>query len=509
MPWSVAAAAIGAGASIYSANKAADKQTSTQQQSLDPRAQNILYGNAGTLKAGAQPTGVNPDGSPYYPDSAYEGRNLGLLPQYQAMLNNPQNAGMQLAGQAYDNYVGKFTPWDLEQARQGALGLTNSSGLAHQMEAAQGGYTSPFSVAQSAYPGGNQGPQTAKGNTATASLINGPSQNDLNLNPVYNNFLNGDLGNNPYLAGSIQKGLNQSANQFGQMQGSLTKNFKENILGSLRGEAIANGGYGGSRQGIAEGKAADALTTQLAQALSQYGQNQTDAAVAAQAGAYNQDRANQLSALSGLSGNQYNVAGQNAGFQNQVGLSNAQMLNQNNQFNAGVGNNYLSQMLQNNQFNANAQNAANAMQYGGNQQMNMQNLANKQNAGQFNAGALLNMDQLNSQNKATGVGLLGNLTNNNFNMASANNDYKLNQASKVNNLMAPYLGMGQTTTSSQPLYQNQGANALGGAMAGAQLFKQFGGNFGSSGGNSGTNNPGAGANGFVDWSYGSVGNPGY
>lgn len=485
MAFGLSASAIGSiagpliGGLMGGSSGSGGQQTSTQQQQLDPRAQNIIYGNQGTLKPGAQPKGTDASGNPIYADSDYEGRNLGLLPRAQAMLDDPQKAGMQLAGQAYDNYVGKFTPYDLEQQRQTASALATSGGVAHQMQAAQGGYTSPFNVAQSAFPSGvDMGPQTARANTASASLINGPSQNNLNLNPVYSDFLGGELGNNPYLAGSIQKGLNQSANQFNQLQNSMTKNFKESILPSLRSEAIANGGYGGSRQGIAEGKAADAFATQLAQALSQVGQNNTDSAVSAQAGAYNQDRANQLNALSNLSGNQYNVAGQNAGIQNQNSLANAQMLNSMGQFNAGVGNNYnsqlLSQMLNNNQFNTSAQNAANAMQYGGNQQMNMQNLANKQNAGQFNASALLGMDQLNSQNKATGAGLLGQLTNNNFNMASQNNDYKLNQAGKVNSLMAPYLGMGQTTTSSQPLYQNQGANVLGGALAGANLFKSFG-----------------------------------
>jgi len=469
---------VSAGAAVYSASKSGKAQTGTQQQQLDPRAQDILYGFQGNLKPGAKPTGTDANGNPIYADSDYEGRNLGLLPQFQGLLNKPQDPGMQLAGQAASNYVGKFTPFDLEQMRQGALGLTNSSGLAHQMQAALGGYTSPYDVAQSSLPYG-YGPQTANANTAQASLINAPSQNALNLNPALGNFVYGDLGNNPYLTGSIQKGLNQSANQFSDLQNNMTKNFKENILGSLRGEAIANGGYGGSRHGIAESKAADAFATQMANALSQVGQNNTDAAVQAQANAYNQDRANQLNAVMGLSGQQYNVAGQNAGAQNQVGLSNAQMLNQMGQFNAGVGNNYLSQLLQNSQFNAGAKNNALSQQYAGNQGMNLANLQNQQGANQYNANALFNMDQLNSQNKATGIGLLGNLGNNIYNMASNQNDYQINQAGKVNSLMSPYLGMGQTTVSSQPLYQNQGANVLGGALAGAQLFKNFGSNFGS------------------------------
>lgn len=468
--------------------------TQTVKNEIDPRMAAILYGSGKTLKDGANPTGTDGNGQPVYAESDYIPASQGLLSRFQGLLDKPQNQGLQSFGNYNNAYLNNDLPFDMGQLRHVSWALSDSGGKAHQMQAAQGGYTSPFGVAQSAFPGGNLGAHTANANTANVSLINAPGQNGIGLDAAYNDVIYGDLGNNPFLAGSIQKGLNQSNTNFQNLVADATQDFKENVLGSIRGDAIVNGQYGGSRQGIAEGKAADSLARNMTRALSQVGQNQTDAAVQAQAQAFSQDRQDQLSALSGLSGLQYGVAGQNAGFQNQTNLSNAQMLNQNNQFNAGVGNNYLSQLLQNNQFNAAAQNAANAMQYGGNQQMNMANLNNRQGANQYNAGALFNMDQLNSQNKATGAGLLSNLANQQYGYAINQNDYALNQAGKINNLISPYANLGSTQTSAgtTPVYQNTGANILGGAMAGAKLFKQFGGIF--SGTNSGGNQVNADGN---------------
>ena len=460
MAW---AAVAGAAVSVVGGalSKKSGDATSTQTNQLNPGMQQLLYG---------------------------DGKTGGLLAYNQSLLSQPKSQGLNTFGQYADAYMGADAPFDMGQIRNTASALATSNGIAPQIQAARGGYTTPYNVAQSAFPGGNQGPQTANANTANVNLISAPSQNGLNLNPALGNFAYGDLGNNPYLTGGIQKGLNQSANQFNQLQDSMTKNFKENVLGSLRGEAIANGGYGGSRQGIAEGKAADAFATQMANALSQVGQNNTDAAVQAQANAYNQDRANQLNAVMGLSGQQYNVAGQNAGFQNQNALSNAGMLNSMGQFNAGVGNNYLTQLLQNSQFNANAQNNALGQQYSGNQAMNLANLGNQQGTNQFNAGNIMNMAQLNSQNKATGAGLLRGLVGQNNQYANNLNDYEINRATKVNNLIAPYTGLGGSVTSSQPTYSDPLSSGLGGAMAGLQLYKQFGNlnnnNSGNSSGNS-------------------------
>jgi hypothetical protein len=453
MSW---AAVAGAAVSVVGgalSSKSSGQQTSTKQNQLNPGMQELLYG---------------------------DGTKGGLLSQNLSYLNAQKLPGLEQFGNYTSAYLQNEAPYDMGQVQQTAKALATSNGVAPQIQAARGNFTNPFNVAQSAFPGGNQGPQTANANTANVSLINAPSQNGLNLNPALNNIVYGDLGNNDYLAGSIQKGLNQSNASFQNMMADATQNFNENIIPGIRGDAIVNNTLGGSRQGIAEGKAGSEFAKQIARTASQVAQNQTDAAVQAQANQFNQDRQNQLNAAMGLSGQQYGVAGQNAGYQNQNALANAGMLNSMGQFNAGVGNNYLGQLLQNNQFNANAQNANNAMQYGGNQQMNLANLGYQQGTNQFNAGNTMNMAELNSRNKAVGAGLLSGQVNQIYGYGNNANDADINRATKVNSIISPYSGLGGSQISSQPLYQNQAANAVGGALSGLQLYNQFGG--GNSGG---------------------------
>jgi len=481
------------------------QQTQTTQQQLDPRIASILFGSGSkTLKEGAKPTGTDANGNPIYAESDYNQPTQGLLARYQGLLDKPQSAGLQQAGQGADSFLGGTAYNDLVQQRLAAMDMINSPYSAPQMSsaygsAAQGGFTNPMQAAQAFAPQGYTAQNAGISLAGPAAQINAPSQNNLNLDPALGNIINGDLGNNPYLAGAIQKGLNQSSANFQNLKDDMLTSFKQDLLPSIRGDAIVNGQYGGSRQGLAEGKAADSLTRNMTRALSQVGQNQTDAAVAAQAQQFAQDRQNQLSAAMGLSGQQFGVAGANAGAQNQVNLSNAQLTNQGAQFNANAGNQaqqqayagLLSSILQ----NAQNQQAANATNYQGQQQMNLQNLgnrqqtgmqnqANQQQANQYNTGLQFNTNQLNSQNRATGVGLLGGIQNNAYNWANNANDYQLNQAGKVNGLLAPYMSANSSQTSSAPLYQNQGANILGGALAGSQLFKNFG-----SGDNSSTYRP--------------------
>ncbi|MFZ6874224.1 hypothetical protein ACO0LF_19375 [Undibacterium sp. Di27W] len=504
MPWSVVAAVGGAFVSgiMNDRNSSSQQQTQTQQQQLDPRIAAMLFGSGEkTLKAGAKPTGMDENGNPTYAESDYNQPTQGLLSRYQGLLDKPQNLGLQLSGTAADNYVGANSAYDFGQQRMASLGLMNDPFSAPQMNAAQGYaaqgiFTNPMMAAQGYAPNGYNAEQARVFTAAPAAQINAPSQNDLNLNPALGNIINGDLGNNPYLAGAIQKGLNQSSANFQNLKDDMLTSFKQDLLPSIRGDAIVNGQYGGSRQGLAEGKAADSLTRNLTRALSQVGQNQTDAAVQAQSQQYAQDRQNQLSAAMGLSGQQYGVSGANAAATNQVNLANAGMINQGNQFNANSTNQaqqqayqgQLSTLMQNSQF----QQQANSTNYQGNQQMNlqnlgnrqqinMQNLANQQQANQYNTGMQFNTHQLNSQNRATGAGLLGSVQNNAYNQAQNANDYLINQAGKINALLAPYIGANSSSVSSAPLYQNQGANILGGALAGAQLFKQFNSDLGSNG----------------------------
>lgn len=363
-------AAIGGGIggllSSHSSSTPSGNATTTQQQQMDPRIAGMLFGDGST---GSQ----------------------GLLPQYQGMLGQPQNAGINTYGRATDAYLG----YDATQDQNKIRDLASS-----QMKGNIPAVVTPGAV------------------------IKAPAQNGMDLTGSYDKFINGDPAANPYLTGAIQKGIDQSTNAFTNMQTDATRNLTQNVLPSIRSGAQAAGGYGGSRQGIAEGLAMGQFGTDMARAAGQFGQNNTDAAVAAQSGQFSQGQDRALAATQGLGAQQYGVASQNAQFDQQANLTNNQA-----------------------QQNANALNAT-VQQQGAN------NLS----------------------------GILGSA----YTVGQNQDSYALNQAGKVNGLLAPYLGQvpGSSTTS-QPLYQNTGGNALAGATAGMALGKQFSGLLGSSGSSSG------------------------
>jgi len=106
-------------------------------------------------------------------------------------------------------------------------------------------------------------------------------------------------GINPYLqqqADSLKAGVNQ--------------NLKQQMLPAIRSSALANGSFGSSRQGIAEGVAAGNASTGIAGALASL-----------YSGAYNTDQANQTSRMGiganyslGMGGLQNSATAQNQGF---------------------------------------------------------------------------------------------------------------------------------------------------------------------------------------------------
>lgn len=85
---------------------------------------------------------------------------------------------------------------------------------------------------------------------------------------------------------------------------TATDNLRQNILPNIGGGAVAAGGYGGSRQGIAEGLA-----------IGQTNQGISNAVANLQGNAYQFDQANETNRL-GLN-NQYNLGLGNLGLQNQ------------------------------------------------------------------------------------------------------------------------------------------------------------------------------------------------
>lgn len=385
--------AIGGGGSKQTGN-----QTITQQQQIDPRIDQMLFGG-----------------------SNGNGPQAGLLSQYQGMLGQPQNAGAKIYGQAGDNYVGKFGAYDMEQARNAANGLMAGNTAAPTMGAA----------------------------SMTAAQVNAPSQNGLNLSGSYDKFINGDAGANPYLTKSIQGGIDQSTNQFKQMQDESTNNLMRNVLPSIRSNSVLSGQYGGSRQGIAEGNAISDFTKQQQQAATQFGQNNTNQAVGAQANSFNQGQDRALSATQGLGAQQYGVASQNATMQQQA-----------------------------NQANANFQQSAN----------------------QNNQQAQLGTNALNSANTQAGMSGLTGILNNAGIQAQNQDSYALNQAGKVNGLLTPYLGVNGNSTTSQPLYQNSGGQLLGGITAGLGMYNGLNKN--------GAFN-GSGSNPITQYNWNSGGNDGW
>lgn len=367
-------------------SKSASKnQTATTTQQLDPRAQAIIYGNGATGQHG-------------------------LLTQYQQLGQAPQNKGLMDFGQANLNYLSN-APADMWGIRETANGLLSGTNAAPRAQASAIG-----------------GAAFAQGN-----MVQAPSQNGIDLKGSYDSFINGPRGGNPFLTSAIQGGMKQSQNVFDQMQGSATENLKENILPGIRSASVLSGQYGGSRQGIAEGNAIGDHAKAIQQAATQFGQNNTNAAVGAQANAYETDSNRALDATKGLGAQQYGVAQQDAATKNAAEFMNVGQANQN--------------------YQANAQ-----MQ----QQTNLANL-----------GAEQQQNSLNQNGQLAGAGLLSGQLGTAYGVGQNHDNFALNRAGQVNGLLAPYLSQGGSQTSSQPIYQNTAGNMFGGAMAGLGLYNQF------------------------------------
>jgi hypothetical protein len=358
--------------------------TSTSQTTLDPAIQNLIFGGNGSQ---------------------------GLLSQYSALLNKPQDAGLAQYGNANNNYLGTYGAGDLNSIHSAAQGLMAGSGAP-----SAGGGVGVGNVLW------NQG-----------ATVNAPAQNNIDLTGSYNSFLNG--GDTSKLLSSLQAGNALTNQQLQQNQASLTDNLQKSVLPSIRGGAIAAGQYGGSRQGIAEGNAISDFTKQLNDSTTQIGLANSANNANALAANYENGQNRALAATQGLGAQQYGVASQNASMGQQANLANQ-----------AVGNNAA-------QFNA----------------------SQTQQANQFNAGLQSQQNQQNNSAAVAGSGLLSGLLGQAYNTGSSQNNYDLNQYSAINSLLSPYLNANATTTTtgSQPLYSNQGAGILGGVSSGLGIFNKL------------------------------------
>lgn len=513
-------------------------QTVTQQQQLDPRITNTIFGSgARTLRPGVVPQ-YGETGQMLNPDSDFS-TDSGLLGRFQGYFDQPQNPLMQQFGQTNQQYLATHGGQDMEAMRTAAGGLLTGI-QAPQMGAASVRQQNPMqsagmqaptnmlasnvmptrdmSVASMSAPASMTAAQAGAAQME-AARTEAPGQNNISLAPAYQDMVYGAPGANPFLTGAIQGGINQSSNAFGNMLTSATRNLTENVLPTIRSGARASGSYGGNREGLAQGKALDTFNTQIGQAATQFGQHNTDAAVGAQAGAYDADRSRALSAMSGLGAQQYGVASQDAGFKQQANLTNATFQQQAAQANADriqqansisygglldaartnagfqqQGNAATFDAAQTNaRQNSSQQQQANATNYGGlldaartnsgyAQDTNRINYAGgmavdqanagfQQGANQSNIQSQLGTNGLNSANTQSGIGALGGLLSTAYGAGQNQDAYALNQAGRVNSLITPYLGVNGSSTTTQPLYENRTGNMLAGATAGLGLYR--------------------------------------
>lgn len=395
--------------------------TSTQQQKLDPRIEQMLFGSNG---------------------------QQGLLGQYQGMLNTPRSEAATGFAGANADYLSQYGASDLGAARQAALGV-------------MGGNAAPTVTAPGASAGLAGPAQAALGAYATGNMVQAPSQNNINLTPTFQSLLGG--GDTSKLMDSLQAGNALAGAQFRQNQSDLTDNLQRNIMPGIRSNSVLAGQYGGSRQGVAEGLAMSDLTKQLNNSNTQFGLGATAANSSALANAYENGQNRSLAAAQGLSGQQYATAFKDADTKNAAEFMNVGNVADFAKFNAGLA-------QQTGQFNA-----------GQAQQSHQFNAGLQQNANLANQQSQLTTNAQNNSAALGGAGLLSGLLGQAQGAVDANDNWSLNRAQGVNSLLAPYLGANSSSSSTQPLYNNPVGNAVAGLGMGAQLGSLFGGGTGQMG----------------------------
>ncbi|CUI09424.1 hypothetical protein BN2497_13625 [Janthinobacterium sp. CG23_2] len=452
-------------------------QANIEANKIDPRINDMLYGTGPEDK--------------------------GLLSQYRDLGNKPQSQAMQDYGNTAGQYL-QSAKGDLDYIRGGAYAQMQGQaapqiGGAPQMNAALiGGVPMAQAATMQAPRAIKNGAVMQGAQKAEGVSVSGPAQNSMNLTGSFDKVINGQAGASPYLTAAIQKGINQSTTAFQNNQADSTRNLMEQIMPGIRGGAIAAGQYGSSRQGIAEGRAIGDFGREQQRALSQFGQNNTDAAVAAQAGAYETDSNRALSAMQGLSGQQNQAAIASASNQQSANLANLNAQTQTNQANAQLQQQRDLQNQQNGmqtsqtnggwQQQANLANQSAILNVGANNQQaqmgaNTSNLGSQLTTNGVNLNAQMGQNQLNSQNYQNGMAGLGGLLGQAYANAGMQDQYAMNQAQQMNGLLQPYLNKNPIATQIQPVYNNSGSAALGGALAaGTAAYSAFGGGFG--GGNS-------------------------
>lgn len=248
----------------------------------------------------------------------------------------------------------------------------------------------------------------------------------VNPTQAYQSLLSGNV-TNPYLSNIAQDNYTMA-----------NRNLMENIMPGIGSGASASGQYGGSRQGIAQGLAISRMNQDVTQANNQMFGN-----------AYQHAQGNMLSAAG-----QLGILGMGAETQNAANTLN------NNQFNSSLSSG-IAQNNANRAFSADSANAANALntqQFNAN--LGLQN--NSQRLGQMNSA----VDWFNNANNMQNTAIKNSLDLGNYQNTHAND-----ALNTYGSLIGKFGGMGGQA--SQPYYTNPTNNMLGGAIAGANLYKNI------------------------------------
>ncbi len=222
------------------------------------------------------------------------------------------------------------------------------------------------------------------------------------------------------MSGQVAPGMMGSiGNEANAMYGQATQNLMQQVMPQLNEQAIGAGGYGGSRQGIAQGLALSNMQQNLAPQI---------------AGLYNQ--ANQTA--QGLQGQTAN---------NMAGLGTSA-----SNLNASLGTN-VNELNASNQLQANTQNAQNALAA---QQFNA-------NLGLQNNAQGLQANQLGVANRLAGTQMGSNAFNlantgmqTGMTLTQAPNQYNWQNLGNYNSVINGTAGLGGSQTS--PYFQNTAAN---------------------------------------------------
>lgn len=232
----------------------------------------------------------------------------------------------------------------------------------------------------------------------------------------------------------------------------MGENFNEQVLPGIRGGAVAAGQYGGSRQGIAEGLASKGLSYSMG-----------DAAASLTDSAYRDAQNRMTSTANSLAPLALSNEQQNAGRDLNASMFNAGQANDMKSLKASLG-------LQSAQ--SDAARYQDLLKFGvdSNNQVRM-----------FNANLGLNNNSQLRDNIITAMGLrtAGDASADNsfaqkMGLFGAPSAYDWNNLKNYASIIQPGSGIGGTSTTENPYYVNKGANALGGALSGAQLASLLG-----------------------------------